>query len=139
MASGVYKNAIGAILKGNIDLENAVINCVLLTSDYTPDLDSDISLTDIPEDAIVSDATLTGKIINSDNEFKASDSTFLSVVAGKEVIAAVLYLDAETYGDSTLIVFFDNAPEFPLTTDGSDITVKYDPNGIGILKATRKP
>ena len=132
MTSGLYDSGINSIGKGNIDLENSNISALLIdTSLYTVDLVNHSTQDDIPESAQVAEVALTGKTFNI-STFRATDLTFPNVPVGDDVSAVILFLDTDYADTSTLIAYLDNAPEFPITPDGTDINIVWDtgPNGI---------
>lgn len=134
MSSGLYKNGIREIQRANIDLINATISGALIdASTYTPDLDNDISLDDVGEDNLIQEAELINKSLDG-TAFRADDLVFPSVDTGQTVNAVLLYLDTDTLEESFLIAYIDNAPEFPITTDGTDITIAWDTGANGIFK-----
>lgn len=80
---------------------------------------------------------LANATINEDNsndraEFDADDVTFSSLnndtiqfaLLGKQVGG-----DWTTYGDDPLVAYITST-EFPLTTNGGDVTINWDSNGI---------
>lgn len=123
--SDLYKAGVNSIMAGQIDLGNADLSALLIdTSLYTADLDTDLSQADIPVEAVLSTVTLTGSSV-TDGIFSADGVTFPAVV-GNEASAIILVLNAPTYSASTLIAYLDDATEFPITLDGSDVIVSWD-------------
>lgn len=126
MTSGMYKHGKVELMRGNIDLINDALSVLLVdTSLYAPDLTSDESQADIPEAARLSEILVTGKSLNgaillADNVVFPSVASTLNPVGG-----VVLFKDTGVYSTSTLIAFFDNAPEFPITPDDTDIVIAW--------------
>ena len=113
-----------------IDFINEKVSAILIdTGAYPVDLVNDADLGDVPAEAVLSSVSLTGNTLD-ESTFRADSVTFPQVPTGKTAGAIVLAVNAETYSESTLIAYIDNAPEFPLDTDGSDIVVNWDANGI---------
>lgn len=134
MSSSLYESGINAIMAGNIDLVNANISALLIdTAEYVVDLTNDSTQDDIADDAQIAEVALTGKTLDV-STFRASDLTFLSVASGSTVSALVLFLDTDYADTSTLIAYIDNAPEFPITTDGTNIVINWDDGVNGIFK-----
>lgn len=132
MASGLYDNGVREIMRGNIDLINSPISALLIdVNEYTVDLATDIDLDDIPEAAIISESALTNKSLDG-TTFRADDLTFISV-EGNDIGAVVLFFSQDTNADSKLIAYLDNAPEFPITPDGTDIIISWDTGANGIF------
>lgn len=132
MASGMYDNGWAAFHGGDIDWVNTPVSAILIDlNSYTPDLGADASLADIPEAALLAEVLLTGKVING-TILRADDPVFPSVTtaAGVTVGAWVIAKDADTYAGATLLFYFDDAPELPITPDGTDITIAWNANGI---------
>ena len=132
--AGLYELGVRDIMGAGVDLENASIYVMLVdTNSYTADLDSDNYYDDIPNAARIAEAVLVGKTLDG-TTFRATDTTFVSVTTGQNVDAVVLFLNTDYEDTSTLIAYIDNAPEFPITTDGDDITIVWDTGANGIFK-----
>jgi len=129
MASGFYASGIAAILKGSIDLESDSLAAFLIDSgSYTVDLSSDTTIEDIADAARLSEKTLSGKTVVG-GVFDCDAITFSSV-EGTNADAIVLFVNADDVEDCQLICYIDNAAEFPLTPDGTDITVNPSATGV---------
>jgi hypothetical protein len=134
VTAGNYQNGIDEIMAGNIDLENSRIAVWLIdTSSYTVDLANHTSQSDVPDAAIIDEAVLTNKTID-DSTYRADDTVFSSVTSTSTVNAVLVFLDEDTKAASTLIYYNDEAPEFPITPDGTNITVNWDTGVNGIFK-----
>ena len=129
MATGFYQSGLTAILEGQIDLESDSIAVFLIDSgSYTVDLLSDSTIEDIADAARVSEVTLSGKsVVNG--VFDCDAFTFSSVT-GTNADAVVLFLNRDDVEECLLICYIDNAPEFPLTPDGTDITINPSATGL---------
>lgn len=133
MASGLYENGVKALMGGDIDLINSTIAAVLVDStEYTVDLANDVDISDVGEDAILKEATLTGKTLDG-TTFRADSVTFASVTADN-ADAVVLFLDATTDAGTILIAYLDNAPEFPAAPSAEDVIINWDSGANGIFK-----
>jgi len=126
MASGMYQRGKVELMRGNIDLINDSLSVLLVDlSLYAPDLDNDDSQADIPEAARLSEILVTGKSLNG-TTLLANDAVFPSIASTLNPVGGVvLFKDTGVYSTSTLIAFFDNAPEFPITPDGADIVIAW--------------
>ena len=134
MATGMYDSGKVELMSGNIDLINDSISALLVDlSVYTPDLTVDVSLADIPEAARISETLLTGKGLDV-TTFRADDSTFNAVTSDGTVTGVVVFLDTNIFSTSTLLCLYDSAAAFPITPDGTDITVQWDAGSDGILR-----
>lgn len=134
MSSGMYQNGLAALMRGDVDLINDKISCLLLDLNfYTPDLGLDKTQVDIPEDAYLSEVLLTNTNIDV-TSFRADSAVFTALSAGKNVGALVVFKDTGVYDTSILLCFVDNAPELPLVTDGTDVVINWDTGVNGIFK-----
>jgi len=135
MASSWYDAGVDALGTKQIDLTTDDIRVILIDADdYTVDLENDAALDDIPAAARVSSAVaLTGKTF-SGRVFSADDTT-LPNVSGDDSEALGIYLHTGTESTSTLLLYIDNAAEFPITPIGTNINITWDsgPNGIAKL------
>jgi hypothetical protein len=132
MATGMFENGVRAMMGADIDLVNDDIAALLVTSLYTPDLVNDTDQSDVPEAAIIATKNLTGKTLDG-TVFRADNTVFTSVV-GNDIAAIVLIKNTDSLGTSLLIHYIDNAPELPITPDGTDITIQWDLGVNGIFK-----
>lgn len=131
--SAMYDHGVSQIMGGNIDLINDNITAILVdTTLYTADLINDEVQSDIPAAAVLSEKRLTGNTLDL-STFRADNTVFKSV-QGNQVGAVVIIKDSNSYSTSPLLAYID-APEFPITPDGSDVTITWDtgPDGIFTL------
>jgi hypothetical protein len=134
MASGIYTASIGSFLRADIDLINKPVSVALVSAGYAPNLATDVSLADVPEAAIIRESLLINKTIDASNIFRADSVTFVSVAASPvDIVAAIVFVDDSTLENNKLIAYLDNATVFPITPDGTDITINWDPTD-GIFK-----
>lgn len=149
MASGWYNRAKKEIMDGTISLLSDTIKVMLVTSSYTfnPDHDFiDMGGANDPADHELSGTgytggyggsgrkTLASKAITEDDpndraEFDAADVTWTSINAGT-IRAAILIKEGTNDADSKLIAYIDNAAQFPLVTNGGDVTLQWNAEGI---------
>lgn len=145
MSSGLFLSGKQGFQGGDIDLINDDISAILVDlSQYTPDRGADTSLADIPEDAIISESLLTGKSLGALEDppasgdwwsiFRADDTVFNSVASEFEVSAIVIFKKAISYSESTLIYIDEDAAEYPITPDGTDITIQWPTGDSGIFR-----
>jgi len=117
------------MLKGSIDFESDSVAAFLIDSgSYTVNLSSDSTIEDISDAARVSEATLSGKTVVG-GVFDCNAITFSSV-SGTNADALVLFVNADDVEKCQLICYIDNAAEFPLTPDGTDIAVNPSATGL---------
>jgi hypothetical protein len=127
----MYNSGKVALLGGDVDFVNSPISAALINlEEYTPDTVNDVMLSDIPEEAILSECAMSGKMIVGAS-FDADDTVFPSVSpAGINADAVVIFLDNDDLSQTRLIAIIDDAAEFPLTTSGGDITITWSESGI---------
>lgn len=129
MSSGFYIHGLSELMKGNIDLVGADISVALIDASlYAVNLSSDQTLDDIDSDAIIAEEELTGKTVDG-TTFNASDTTLESVETGHAVDVVVIFLDAESNEESTLIAYFES-DDLPIDTDGDDVILNWNASGI---------
>lgn len=149
MASFVFNRAKKEIMDGTIDLLSDTIKVMLVDSSYTPDKDDEF-VADGADAAELSGTgyqagfagtgrkTLSNKAITVDNtndraEFDNTvDLTWSSIDAGI-VAAMVIYKHLTNDGASVVIAYVDSGG-FPKTTNGGDLSVVF--NAEGILQLT---
>jgi hypothetical protein len=129
MASGCYSAGLSALLHGQIDLTADQLAALLVDdSVYTVQLGTDSDIGDIDEDAIIADQQLIGGTL--DGLIFRADQIVFPAVSGNRVGAVVIYLVDANVAGCTLIAYIDNCAEFPITPDGTDITIHWDVGGI---------
>jgi len=124
MPSGRYINGVSEIGAGNVSHIDDTISIALVTSDYTPDFDNDISQSDIPDSALIQEESLTGKSMNGVS-FEASDCVFRNVTAGLTITAIVVFKDAVAKSATVLLAYLDDSLNLPIVTDGTDLTISF--------------
>ena len=133
MATGMFENGVNQIMNGNIDLVNATISCVLIDSDfYTPNLNTDAVQSSVPVAAQIAEVNLTGNELDG-STFRADDTVFTSVT-GAKVDALLIVENTGDYNTSRLLHWIDDAAEFPITPDGTDITIEWSSGSNGIFR-----
>jgi len=148
----IYNRAKKEIMDGTIDLLTATVKVMLVANTYTADPDHDfvdMGGASDPLDAELSGTgyaggwggagrkTLSTKAITEDDannraEFDAADLTWAGINAG--TIAAMILIIEGGANDTTskLIAYIDGG--LPLTTNGGDVTIQW--NAEGILQLT---
>lgn len=136
MANVVYNSAKGDLMDGTIDLDTDTIKVALVTSTYTPDIDTDLDFADITNEvsgtgytaggATLGTKTVTVDTTNNRAEFDAADTVWTTATLTAR--GAVVYKDTGTPATSPLICYID------FTTDKSsasgDFTISYNAEGI---------
>lgn len=133
MSSGMFEKGVKALMSGTVNLVNDDIVAALYDAGHhTPDLAGDETLADIPDGSLLSERSLTGKVVDG-TTFRADAVTFAGVTEGT-VTGVLLFKDTGHYDTSLLLCYIDNALELPHTADGSDITLAFDGGANGIFK-----
>lgn len=135
MANAIYPKAREKWALGEIDWVDDDIIVILLDlqggTGYTYD-DSHEFLSDVPADARVATASLTGKTAVN-GVLDADDVTF-PTVTGNQSEALVVVKDTGSDATSPLLIYIDTADSgLPVTPNGGDIDVKWHANGIAVL------
>lgn len=130
MANALYDKAREGFLNGDIDWTGDTIKVVLLdiaveNYEYAVDLAADQYLSDVPAQARIATATLTGKSATA-GVADAADVTFSSVTNNdRPCQALVIYKDTGSEGTSPLIAYIDTGESLPVTPNGSDIVIAW--------------
>jgi hypothetical protein len=153
MASGWFNRGKKEILDGTIDLVAHTMKVMLVTSSYTFSPDDDFVDNGGANDPIDHELTGTGytagfggsgrktlanKTFSTDDtgdrgEFDADDFTWTGINAGV-IRAMIIYRHNTADTDSVMLAYIDNPSAFPLTTNGGDVTITW--NAEGILQIT---
>lgn len=141
--SFIYNRALKQILSGEINLTSDTIKVMLVDSGYTPNADHDFVDNGMNDasDPSFNELSGTGYIrqtlgsktfqesdANDRGEFDAADVTFEDIDAGT-ADAAILYVEGNDDTDSVLLAYIDDGG-FPRTTNGGDLTIQWNANGI---------
>ena len=139
MANAIYNNAKEELLKAGINLASDTIKVMLVTSSYTPNVDTHDFKDDITNEVTgtgytAGGATLASKAVTQDDAndrgaFDAADTTWGSSTITAR--GAVVYKDTGTPSTSPVICYFD------FTTDqisnNGNFTIQWHANGILLL------
>lgn len=130
MAARLYSKFKEHLLSGDIDLMNDTIVALLVSSDYVPDTATHESRAAIPSSAVIAEATLESTQVTN-GIFDADDTVFFDV-EGSPVTQIIILQDADIFSQALLIAVIDDASQFPVTPDGTNITIQWDngPNKI---------
>ena len=143
MANIVYNKGLQGILNGDFDLLTSNIRVALVTSSYTANKDDDFYDDGGANDVIDHELSGTGytakgellgtKAVTMDDandraEFDAANSVWSGINAGTAA-AAVVYYDSGVATTSHLIAYIDQGG-FPIVTNGGDLTINWNAEGI---------
>lgn len=135
MASVVYNSFKQKIMDGSIDLDTDTIKVALVTSSYTPDIDTHEDYADLTNEVTGTGYTAGGETLTvtiskdtTDDEgvFDALDVTWSSSTITAR--GAVIYKDSGVDSTSWLICYIDFASDKTSTAD--DFTITWDSEGI---------
>ena len=136
MAEGdgvLYNNFKEQILLKELDLVDDVVRAMLVTG-YTPDIDADVSYSDVSGDEVVgSGYTATGEVLGS-KTVTQDDSNDRAVWDGADVTwtgldvgtPSDLILYSDTHASKYLIGYF----EIATASNGDNYTAQWNANGI---------
>ncbi len=145
MANFVYNVACKQLLDGDLDFNAPNDIRVLLLESATDENKDDATVQAVLARAGTTELTSTNYArvalanettsqddTNDRAEFDADNAVFsgVSQATTETVVALVVYKHVTNDTDSIPIAFIDGAAEFPLTPNGSDITVTWDAQGI---------
>jgi len=136
MANVVYNYAKAELLRGHIALDSDTIKVALVTSSYSPDIDTHENFDDITNEVsgtgyTAGGAALANKAVTKDTTddegvFDADDLTWSS--ASITARAAIVYKDTGTPATSQLVAYIDFTED--KTASGGDFTIQWNAEGI---------
>lgn len=138
MANVVYNTAKERLMKATFNWETVDLRVLLITNGYTVDAD------DIFVDALTPGSNelsgtgyarlvLASKAVTKDDtndraEGDAADVLWTGIDAGTAQ-AAILFVQVTNDADSWLVCYIDTGG-FPITTNGGDLTIQWNAEGI---------
>jgi len=140
VADVIYNSFKGKIMDGSIDLDTDTIKVVLVTSSYTPNIDTHTQYSHITNQVTgtgytAGGATLANKSVAVDTtndraEFDADDTTWTSASITARGAVIYKYVDNEGSPDDTspLICYKDFGAD--VTSTNADFTIKWHADGI---------
>lgn len=136
MANVVYNSFKQKIQDGSIDLDTDTIKVLLVTSSYTPDIDTHEDLADVTNEVSGTGYTTGGEALankavtkdtaNDRGKFDADDVTWAS--SSITARGAIIYKDTGTPGTSWLIAYKDFGAD--KTSISDDFTIQWSADGI---------
>ena len=133
MANSLYARGKQRTLEKLISFKDDDIQALLVSADYTPDLNAHEFLSDVQDYALGGGAKpLTSKTTTL-GVFDAADVSWLQVPGGATAKAVVLFKITGAAGTSPLLGYIDTITGFPVATNGSDITVQWDNGAFKIF------
>ena len=140
MATTLYNNFKELLLNGGIDLDTDTIRALIIddTTAYTPNIDTHVYVDDVT--AVASEMSGTGytrKTLNvtvsQDNAndqavADADDLSYTGLNAGT-IQGVLVYKEVTTDADSPVIGWYESG-DFPLPTNGGDVTLTINAAGM---------
>lgn len=136
MANAKYNSFKVALAQNDVDLVTDTINVMLVTSAYTPNIDTHQYRSDVTNEVVGSGYTsggqaLAGKAVTQDNTndravFDANDVTWTSSTITAR--GAILYKDTGNSATDQLIAYFDFGSDE--SSSNGDFVIQWNANGI---------
>ncbi len=122
-----------SFLNGGISYTSDNVKVALVSSGYTPDLDTDQFLSDLGGNVVGTGVALTTK--TSTAGMASADNVTFSSVPAATIGYVAMYKDTGTSSTSPLICLIDTATGLPVTVaSGGNVIITWDPiNGIYTL------
>lgn len=136
MANSGYNIAAKKFIDGTLNWASADLRLLLVDAGYTFDKDHDF-VDDVVADELSGTGyvrkTLAGEATSLDNvndraEGDADDVSWTGINAGTAK-AAIIYVQVTNDADSYLVCYIDTGG-FPITTNGGDLTVQFNAEGV---------
>jgi hypothetical protein len=132
MASFLYNSARESFATGALTWDGSEIHCALVNATYGPTL-QDVFLSDIPDGAIMADATLTA--LASDSGICSGQiPEFDAFISDTPCIAMVLYANSGDPSTSQLIYYSSDGVGFPFLPQGFNYAVGFDQTALGFFQ-----
>ena len=139
MASVFYNSFKVDIQSGNIDIDTDTIKCALVTSTYTPNIDTDTKWSNVTNEVsgtgytaggqTLASVTVTQDNTNNRGVVDATDVTWSTATITAR--AAVLYKSTGTASTSPLICYIDFGSD--QTSSGGNFVIQWNASGIFAL------
>ena len=130
MANALYDKGREKFLRGEISWNLNTIKCALVkvTAGYTVNLATHEFYSDLTN--VIAGSNAIGSKTTAAGVADGADPIFSAVAPGDAGEAVIVYRDTGNAATSPLIAYIDTATGLPVTPNGGDITVKFDPLGI---------
>lgn len=123
MANAHYTKAKEKMLQGQINWATDSIKAALVKSAYAVNLSTHEFLTDLGANVLSTNQALTGRSVTG-GVFDADPMTWPTVTAGDTASFVVIFKDTGVAATSPLLMYIDTISNFPVATNGSDVTVQ---------------
>ena len=141
--TSIYNNFKELLFNGGIDLDTDTIEVALVSDSpaYTPDIDGEAFVDDVLDGGVTaselsgtgySRKTVTITVAQDNTNDRATadttDLTYTGLDAG--TIDAILVFKTVTNDSDSPLIAHLTSTDFPLTTNGGDVTIQWDPAGV---------
>lgn len=132
MANALYNPGREGFLDGSIDWDTDDIRILLIDSSdgFTA---TDKFVSDVTAGAIVARSTALGTKTIADGVAGAADKALSAVTTG-HTCAVIIYKYNASDASARLIAWLDTGTNFPIVTNGGDVTVQWDTGANKIFK-----
>lgn len=137
MANQIYNRGKRDLLNGTFDLLTSTIKVALVTSTYTPNIDTHHYFSDVTNEVSGTNYTAGGQAL-SNKSITEDDTNDLSYFIADDTVwtnstiaaarGAVIYYDTGTAGTSSLIAYIDFVVD--KSSSATDFTIIWPSNGI---------
>jgi hypothetical protein len=124
-----------AFARGLVDwVGDTVVARLVRTSVAAPNFSTLAFLSELDDDGFAADAveienrTATAGVLDGD------DVLFPAVDAGDAIDAVAIYVDTGNAATSRVLAWLDSGTGLPVTPDGTDVTVTWDPGASRIVR-----
>ncbi|QSG06388.1 hypothetical protein [Halapricum desulfuricans] len=140
--TSIYNNFKKLLFDGSIDLANDTIEVALIDDSisYTPDIDGEVYVADVLDGIVASECSGTGytrQTVNmttsldlADDEAVADADDLTYSGADFGTIQNMLVFKSVTDDTDSPLIAHVTSTDFPLTTNGGDVTIQWDAEGV---------
>lgn len=140
--TSIYNNFKKLLFDGSVDLENDTIEVALIDDSisYSPDIDEEVYVEDVLDDVVASECSGTGYTRQTldmttsmdlgDDEAVADADDLTYTGADFGTIQSMLVFKTVTDDTDSPLIAHITSDEFPLTTNGGDVTIEWDAEGV---------
>lgn len=138
--NALYAHGADRFATGDIDWINDDIRVAGVDlSKYTPNMEDDLYLSDIPALAQVCAVALIGKVTDGKGTMDADDVDLPATAAGSQITGLVLYKWTGNAMTSPLIALYDDCTGIPVLTAGAPIPIQWPESAEKILSLRVAP
>lgn len=144
-----YNNIKEALFNGNVDLDSETIEAALVgnNTSYTPDSDTESVVDDVLDDGTTAEelddtsyerkaipnASVSLDTASDEAVLDGDDVSWPAIDTSQSIQGVLVYVARGSDSTNLLIGYDDSDSDFPLPTNGSDVTMQWDSDGITAL------